>query len=90
MPREQAAALSGYSARFHSPAKASLWLGLLSYTKSDETNLSLFSPEWFVKDTRPGICQKIGGFVYHLSSLWTGEEGGWCFLFGASKEDIAI
>lgn len=41
----------------------------VSYTKSDEMNLSLFSAEWFVKDTRPGICQKIGGFVYHLSSL---------------------
>lgn len=54
--------------------------------KVSEMNFSLFSAEWFVNDTPPGICQKIGGFVYHLSSLWTGGR----FLFGASKEDIAI
>lgn len=86
MPREQAAALSGYSLQFHSTGTASLWCGLLSYTKSDEINFSLFSTEWFVNDTRPGIFQKIGGFVYHLSSLWTLE----LFLFRVRKEDVAI
>lgn len=58
MPREQAAALSGYSARFHSAGKASLPRGLLPYTKSDEMNFSLFSTESFVNDTRLGICQR--------------------------------
>lgn len=43
-----------------------------------------FLAECCVNDTRPGICQKIGGFVYHLSSLWT------CglFFFRGSKEDL--
>ena len=31
-----------YSARFHSPGKASLWPGLFSYTKSDEMSFSPF------------------------------------------------
>lgn len=43
MPREQAAALSGYSGQFHSTGKASLWCGLLSHTKSDEIDFSLCS-----------------------------------------------
>lgn len=36
-------------------------------------NFSPFSAKWFVNDTHPGICQKIGVFVYHLTSLWTAE-----------------